>query len=176
MNILKEATVTLTFEVRAEKKDAPVSDSADSANPIKFIYGIGLMLPSFEKRILGKKAGDTFEFELSSEESYGSHYEDAVFDVPKKIFEVDGKFNDDYVKVGVFIPMNDDKGNQRNGKVVEIKDTDITMDFNHPLAGKKLYFSGTIISVEDTSAEELKKYQHECCGKHEHESDDNSHD
>lgn len=169
MIIEDKTTVTLTYEVRPESKEGQVADKADESNPLKFICGIGLMLPAFESNIKGKKAGDEFEFHLTNEEAYGAYYEEAVFDVPKKIFEVESKFNDEMVKVGVYIPMMDNQGNQRNGKVVEIKEDNVTMDFNHPLAGAELYFSGKILSVTETTEEELKQYEHECCGKHDHE-------
>ncbi len=54
------------------------------------------------------------------------------------------------------LPMSDNQGNTMNGKVVGFDDTMVTMDFNHPLSGHQLHFSGEIIDIREASAEEIE--------------------
>ena len=70
-------------------------------------------------------------------------------DLPKNIFEVDGKFDAEMIKEGNTVPMMDSNGNRMNGSVLEVKDDIVVMDFNHPLAGETLHFSGEVIDVHE---------------------------
>jgi FKBP-type peptidyl-prolyl cis-trans isomerase SlyD len=112
-------------------------------------------LPKFEKNLDGLKVGDTFEFGLISEDAYGLTDENAIVDIPLNIFEIDGKIDYKLVKLGSQIPMQDSQGNRLNGIVTEIGKEFITMDFNHPLAGENLFFSGSVIDIREASEEEL---------------------
>jgi FKBP-type peptidyl-prolyl cis-trans isomerase SlyD len=58
---------------------------------------------------------------------------------------------------GAAIPMRNSQGEQLNGIVVEVKDDKVVMDFNHPLAGDDLYFSGTVVNVREATPEELER-------------------
>ena len=80
-------------------------------------------------------------------------------DIPdpgKDVFEVDGEFDSEMVKEGNAIPMMDGEGNRLNGVVVEVGADIVKMDFNHPLAGDDLFFSGTIVEIREATAEELE--------------------
>ena len=81
--------------------------------------------------------------------------EDHVLDLPKNIFEVEGKFDSEIIKEGNTVPMMDSNGNRLNGSVLEVKDDVVVMDFNHPLAGETLHFSGEVIDVHEPTAEEI---------------------
>jgi len=78
-----------------------------------------------------------------------------VLNLPKNIFERDGKIDEGLLQVGARLPMVDQEGNQMNGLVVEVKEDHVVMDFNHPLAGKDLHFAGKVEAIRDASAEEL---------------------
>lgn len=82
----------------------------------------------------------------------------------KSIFEVEGKFDDEYVTVGNYIPMMTAEGYRINGKVLEITDKEVVMDFNHPLAGKDVRFRGTIAEVREATPEELHPAHGGCGG------------
>ena len=71
------------------------------------------------------------------------------------MFLEDGKPNDELLQVGNTIPMQDSDGNRLDGVVVEVTDTQVKMDFNHPLAGKNLHFTGQIVELRDATSEEL---------------------
>ena len=88
--------------------------------------------------------------------------------VEKSIFEIDGIFDADLVEVGKVITMQDQNGRPMDGKVLEVKDDVVVMDFNHPLAGENLYFSGEIIEVRKASEEELSHGHVHGDGGHHH--------
>jgi len=71
----------------------------------------------------------------------------AIFDVPKDTFEVDGKIDEKMLKVGNFIPLTDNYGVKHLGKIIKVHADAVSFDFNHPLAGKDLRFKGRIVEV-----------------------------
>ena len=69
--------------------------------------------------------------------------------IPKTIFEIDGKFDNEHVQEGEAIAMNDNDGNEMVGVVVSISNTEVEMDFNHPFAELNLHFVGSICDVRE---------------------------
>ena len=88
MIIDNNKVVALTYELEVE---GSIRDKATKERPLDFIFGQGYLLPEFEANVAGKKVGDTFEFTLSPENGYGVYNPDAVIDLAKKIFEIDGQ-------------------------------------------------------------------------------------
>jgi len=155
MTISNEKVVTLTYELRVDNNKGDVVETVKEDKPFVFIYGAGSMLPKFEENLIGLKADDKFEFTLKCEDAYGKATEEAVMDLPKNIFEVDGKIEDGLLAEGNVIPMQNNEGNKFNGVIMEVGEENIKMDFNHPLAGDDLFFSGNVIEVRDASKEEI---------------------
>jgi FKBP-type peptidyl-prolyl cis-trans isomerase SlyD len=89
-----------------------------------------------------------------------------VVNVPVAVFESDGILNQDICYVGNEVPMMDNEGNPLNGVINEITDTYVKMDFNHPMAGVGLFFTGKIIDVREATVEEIESLNHSCssCG------------
>jgi FKBP-type peptidyl-prolyl cis-trans isomerase SlyD len=157
MEITKNKVVALTYELSTKDdsgKDV-LLERADKSHPMVFLFGHSGLPEKFEAELDGLKTGDNFNFKLESEEAYGDFEKEAVVRLPIDIFKVEGKFNTQDFPVGTFVPMSDSEGNMMQGKVVEVTEKDIQMDFNHPLAGMDLYFNGTVIEVRDASREEI---------------------
>ncbi len=169
MKIEKNKMVSLIYELRESNSEGRVIEALDETRPLTFVYGTGRLLPVFESNINSLTAGELFKFELSSEMAYGEKREDMIVNVPIAVFETDGKLNEDICQVGLEVPMMDTEGNPLNGIINEITDTYVKMDFNHPMAGQDLYFSGKIIDVRDATEEEIHPSGHGCsgCGGHE---------
>ena len=155
MTISVKKVVTLTYELRVDNNKGDVVETVKEEKPFVFLYGAGLMLPKFEEHLNGLKANDKFEFTLKCEDAYGLATEEAVQDLPKNIFEVDGKIEEGLLAEGNVIPMQNDDGNKFNGVIMEVGDENIKMDFNHPLAGDDLHFAGNIIEVREATKEEM---------------------
>ena len=136
--------------------DGQIADRSRPGQPLEFIFGTGMLLPKFEEALLGKEPGDRVSFTLEPKDGYGERVPDAVVDLPKSLFAVDGKVADDLLFVGSQIPMSDAQGNRMLGIVQEVGDQSVKMDFNHPMAGKTLHFDVEVVSVRDVEPEDLQ--------------------
>ncbi len=137
----------------------------DAEDPEKFIFGVtrGMIVP-LEKAVEGLEAGGEFDIIVKSDEAFGPHDPEQVVTLERDIFMVDGKFDDKAIKPGALVPMMTADGFRINGLVKAVSTEDVTMDFNHPLAGKDVRFAGKIITVRDATPEELQP-SHGCgCG------------
>ena len=135
--------------------DGKIADRSRPGQPLEFIFGTGMLLPKFEAAIVGKEPGEKVSFTLAPADGYGEIVDDAIVDLPKTIFMVDGKLAEDILFVGSQIPMANAQGQRMLGVVKEIGDDTVMMDFNHPMAGKTLNFDVEVISVRDVTPEDL---------------------
>ena len=151
----KNNVISIVYELRSGSKDGEVVESLNSSNPLTFLFGTGGLLPKFEEKLTGLSSGDNFEFLLRSEDAYGPMVENAIVNVPQTVFEVDGKLDENLMKVGNMVPMMDAEGRRLNGKVMAIEGDAVQMDFNHPMAGNDLYFKGEVTDIRTATEEEL---------------------
>lgn len=170
MKATKDKVVAVSYQLEVE---GVIADKAGAEKPLEYIHGTGMLLPKFEAAVEGKEPGETFDFVLSPEDGYGVHNPEYQFDIPKEAFMVEGKLRDDLLVVGNIIPMLNNYGQVVQGTVVAIGDATVTMDFNHPMAGKTLHFTGAVEAVRDATEKELAEGLHgeylpkeECGGCH----------
>jgi FKBP-type peptidyl-prolyl cis-trans isomerase SlyD len=157
MKVEKNKIVSVTYELRVnEDGGEKLVETADKSKPLSFPYGANLLLPAFEDALKDKVVGDTFEAKMTPENGYGFYRDNMIANVPKGTFEVEGKIDENMLQVGNVLPMMTQDGNVMNGTVKNINNENVTMDFNHPLAGKNLHFKGEILEVRDATDEELK--------------------
>lgn len=145
-------------------QDPELMEKATKEMPLTFVYGLGMMLDSFESKLKDLKVGDPFDFVLSSDVAYGEYDEEKVAELPKHIFEVDGKFDEENIAVDKMVPMMTAEGQRMDGMVIEITDEIVRMDFNHPLAGEDLHFIGKVLEVRDATDEEMEQILGSCAG------------
>lgn len=156
MKIETNKYVTLTYDLHVgEDDERELMESATKEAPLAFIFGTNSMLESFENQIEGKAAGETFTFTLTPEEAYGEFDEAKILELPKSVFQVDGEVDEKLLEEGNTIPMMDTEGNKLMGSVIEVKDEVVSMDFNHPLAGETMHFTGSVLEVRDATTEEI---------------------
>jgi len=155
LEIGKYAMVTLTYDLRVDDENGEVVEQATEAQPLQFLFGAGAMLPKFESQLAGLREGEPFTIKLSSNDAYGEVNEEAVVELPKHVFLVGGKFDDELIQIGNTVPMMSSNGQRLNGLVLEVNDEVVTMDFNHPLAGEDLFFAGKVMAVREASDEEV---------------------
>lgn len=151
----KSSVVSIVYELRSGSQEGEIVEALTPENPLTFIFGTGGLLPKFEENLTGLTSGDNFEFLLNSEDAYGPVVESAVVHVPKNIFEVDGKIDENLLKVGNMVPMMDAEGRRMNGKIMTIDAEAVQMDFNHPMAGNDLFFKGEVTEVREATEEEV---------------------
>lgn len=165
MNITKNTVPSVTYTL---KVGGEVVESTGAENPLVYLHGANAMIPGFEKKLEGLSLGDKFDFEVPSAEGYGEIIEQAIVELPKSNFEIDGEFQGEIVKEGATIPMQDQEGNPMRGIVQNVTDTVVKIDFNHPLAGKDLHFSGDVIELREAEAVEIEHGHVHGPGGHEH--------
>lgn len=140
-------------------------EKATAEQPLTFVFGVGMMLEAFERNLKGLQVGDAFDFVLPCAEAYGNYSDEQIAELPKHIFEIEGKFDSEAIAVDKMIPMMTADGHRLEGLVVEVGDDFVRMDFNHPLAGEDLHFVGSVLEVRKSTEEELEKILSPCgCG------------
>ena len=157
MQVSKNKVVTVTYNLSSHLpgNDKKHVETADKTQPLQFIFGLGMMIPGFENGLEGKLKGDQFDFSIESADGYGDADETAVVKLPIDIFKTEGVVDFDILKIGNMLPLTDSDGNVLNGIVRGYDDSTVNMDFNHPLAGHTLHFSGEVIDVREASEEEI---------------------
>ena len=157
MKISTHKFVSLSYDLTsgdgAEEDD--LRERATAENPMEFVFGTGTMLEAFENKLEGLSQGEEFEFTISPEDGHGEYVEEKVMDLPRSIFEQDGKINEEIVFEGNQVPMMTSDGQRLDGFILAVKDDVITVDFNHPLAGEELKFKGKVLAVREATAEEI---------------------
>ncbi|MBI2721718.1 MAG: FKBP-type peptidyl-prolyl cis-trans isomerase [Bacteroidetes bacterium] len=170
MQITEDKVVSVSYNLTASKDNGPeeLIEQTTTDRPFAFLFGYGGVLPDFETNLASKQKGDKFDFKVTAKNGYGSFEKDYLVKVDKTAFMVDGKFDDARVIVGEDIEMNDAEGNQLVGRVLQITDSFVEMDFNHPLAGYDLHFIGEVLDIRNASKEELEHGHVHGPGGHHH--------
>lgn len=125
-------------------------------DPFVFLYGSSGLLPEFERQLFGKALGETFDFRIAADKGYGKHEVENIVSIPRAAFlDEQGNFDSGMVALGKMIPMTDNEGRHLMGKVLAVDLEQVQMDFNHPLAGKELHFTGEVLQIRPATADEL---------------------
>ena len=135
---------TVKVHYTGRLKDGTVFDSSRQRNePIEFTLGQKNMIAGFEKAVEGMSVGDTKTAEIPANEAYGDKKDDMIIQVPK------GEIPQDITpEVGEQLAMQGNNGQQVPVTVTEVTEQGITLDANHPLAGKDLVFDLELVEVE----------------------------
>jgi len=155
MIINKNKVVSVIYELTLANNSDEIIESVGKNNPLEYLQGHGNLLPKFEANLEGLKIGDKFDFVLKCEDAYGPVMQEAIVDLPINVFEVDGQIDEELLTIDNIIPMMDGQGNRFNGRVLEVKEDNVKMDFNHPLAGADLHFKGEVVGIREASSEEI---------------------
>lgn len=142
-----ERVITLHFTVRL--MDGTVMDSTRDKDPACFVWGDGNLLPGFERAIAGLKPGDQRSVHIDADQGFGPHNPDNVQYFRRSTFDTGAT-----PEPGVVMNFADASGAELPGVIAAV-DTDwVTVDFNHPLAGRDLTFEVEIIDVSDHQPEQ----------------------
>ncbi|HOE17951.1 MAG TPA: peptidylprolyl isomerase [Syntrophorhabdaceae bacterium] len=124
-------------------QDGTVFDSSENRHPLEFTIGQGMVIPGFENGVLGMREGDTKMIPISAEDAYGPYRNELVGIVDKS------RIPDDInLEIGMVLQVRSPEGSVTNVTVVKITDTEVTLDMNHPLAGKDLSFEVTLMQIQ----------------------------
>jgi len=154
----KNKYITVAYKLYTKDQDETEESLVEECNaehPFQFISGYGSVIPAFEQNLTGKQSGDKFDFVIPCQDAYGEFQDELMFDVDKKMFEINGKFDTEHIFEGNVIPLQGEDGSRFLGTVIEIKDTTVTLDLNHPRAGQDLHFVGEVVTYREATGEEI---------------------
>jgi FKBP-type peptidyl-prolyl cis-trans isomerase SlpA len=123
-------------------------DSNFGQAPVTFVMGDGSLLPSFEQAIMGFRPGRRVNVTIPAEQAFGPVNEDNIQRFARHQFSGDLD-----LQPGLVIAFNDVAGNEQAGVVQSFNDEWVSIDFNHPLAGRDIVFTVEILSVETVDNE-----------------------
>jgi FKBP-type peptidyl-prolyl cis-trans isomerase SlyD len=168
MTISENMVVSLNYKLSNHKTGETIEETT-TENPMVFLFGVGGIIPEFEENISGLSVGDAFEFSIQAENAYGLPDENQVAMIPLDVFrDEQGNFDTEYFVVGAMIPMSDSEGNHLRGIIRDVTAEAVHMDFNHPLAGTDLHFSGSIAAIRPATDDELAHGHVHGPGGHQH--------
>ena len=149
--------IAVAYQLYTKDKEGKreLVENATKEQPFQFVSGLGMTLDAFEKQIVDLQKDGEFEFELSPEQAYGEYEEERVIKVPRQTFEIDGRLDKQYIYEGAVVPLQNADGQRFNGLIQKIGDAEVTLDLNHPLAGKALIFIGEVVDTREATKEEI---------------------
>ncbi len=139
MSISQGKTISIEYTLKLE--DKTVVDSNVGGGPLTYIHGSHQIIPGLEKALEGMKIGDIKEVTVKPEEGYGPLDVNALMEVNKEMIPPDA------VEIGNHLQGKDQSGKVFSAKIAEIKENTVVLDFNHPLAGKTLYFDVKVLNI-----------------------------
>ena len=134
-------------------------DSSKGHGPIQFVAGSHQVIKGFDDAVVGMKLDESKKFRVAKEEAYGDINPELLHKIPLEKLPEDIRKD---VKTGGFLVMQGPGGEQIPAKVTSISDEELTLDLNHPLAGKDLNFEIKVTKIEDgKNAVHHHDYNHE---------------
>ena len=115
--------------------DGTIFDTSVERDPLQFTIGEGKLIPDFEKAVVGMNPGESKTIQIPAENAYGPHHEEMIMVVEQSQFPEDMK-----PEVGQQLQVSQPDGNTFVVKVTDVSESNVTLDGNHPFAGKDLTF------------------------------------
>ena len=135
----------VAIEYTVKLKNGNVIDTTDGTGALNYLQGYHELVPGLERAIEGMKAGESKHVVVKPEDAYGKVIPEAFIEVKKE------QLSKQEIKIGNKLETRDDMGRTVYSIVEEIRDKTVLLNFNHPLAGKTLYFDVKVINVKDVS-------------------------
>ncbi len=143
-----DMVVTLDYALIVDDEEL---ESTKGSRPIQFIQGHGQIIPGLEEAIAGMEVGSSKTIHVKAEDAYGEIDPDARQKVKQEEFSEDVPLD-----VGTFLDLRDQDDNVLSAQIVDKDEETVTLDFNHPLAGKDLVFEVTIADLRPATESELE--------------------
>lgn len=162
MKIENNRVVSMHYTLKDET--GTILDSSENREPLAFIQGIGALIPGLEIQLEGKVKGDKVNAEVAPNDAYGEVQEELFHVVPKSGFQGEG---DEQLIEGIQVQLHTEQG-PMIALVSKIEGDEVTLDLNHPLAGRTLFFDVEIVEVREATADELDHGHVHGPGGHQH--------
>ncbi|NLO79197.1 MAG: peptidylprolyl isomerase [Xanthomonadaceae bacterium] len=147
MQVAKDKVVSIDYTLTDD--DGSVLDTSNGRAPLAYLHGAGNIIPGLEKALEGKQVGDQLTVRIPPAEAYGERDEALTQVVPMELFQ-----GVDRVEPGMRFQAQTSAGIQVV-TVSKVEGDEVTIDGNHPLAGKPLNFEVSVVDIRDATPEEL---------------------
>ena len=149
--------VAVAYKLMADENgETVVIEEATAEKPFQFISGFGITLDAFENQMMALEQGGTFDFTLTKDEAYGDVEPERILDLDRSVFSINGHFDHEHIFKDAIVPLQNEDGNRFYGKVLDVTDTNVKIDLNHPLAGKALHFVGSVVEKREATNSEIQ--------------------
>ncbi len=148
MQIDDKMVVAIDYTL-TELGKSDILDSSEGREPLEFITGKGHIIPGLEKQLFGMKVGESADIKVNAIDAYGEYNDEATQTLPKE------QFADIDLEKGMTLYGQGQDGETVQVVVKDFNDDEVTIDFNHPLAGKDLLFSVNIVNVREATPDEI---------------------
>jgi FKBP-type peptidyl-prolyl cis-trans isomerase 2 len=133
---------TVQVHYTARLDDGTVFDSSEGREPLAFTVGAGEVVPGFDEAVAGMQVGDSKTVRIGPADGYGEHRDELVLDVPTE------QLPDDLEpEIGMELALRAQDGQTMPVRVAAVGSDAITLDANHPLAGRSLTFDMTLVAI-----------------------------
>lgn len=133
---------TVRVHYKGTLHDGSVFDSSEGRDPLTFTIGSGQIIPGFEQAVIGMQVGDERTTEIPSDQAYGARDEEMMLEVARD--QMPDGMNP---TLGDWLQLSFPDGQHASVQVVEMNETSVTLDANHPLAGKDLTFEIKLVEI-----------------------------
>ena len=151
MSLLIGNNLVVSMHYKLTDDKGNVLDSSEGSDPLAYLHGAGNIIPGLENALTGKSAGDSFEVAVAPEEGYGQRDDSMKQTVSIEMFE-----SPDQVVIGQQFHAQSPEGHTIMITVTNIDGDQVTIDGNHPLAGKHLNFTGKVVDIRDATEQEME--------------------
>lgn len=187
MAIENDQVVSMSYELK-DSNTKEIIDSNVGGTPLEFILGRGQIIPGLEEELKSMSEGESKDVSINAKDAYGEYNEQALQTLPKE------QFAGIELTKGMSLYGQGEDGQTVQVTVKDFTDEEVTVDYNHPLAGKDLLFAVSVVGVRAATEDELvtgvvggaascgcgsggcgehnHEEEHECCGgEHKHDKD-----
>ena len=161
MSVLTNKVISFNYTLKDD--EGTILDSSANKEPLTFLSGSQQIIPKLEEALSGMIIGSKKNIKIATADAYGEYSEDAIQKIKMDQFPKEAN-----IEVGMTYIANSPDGKQMPFLVSEINEQDVTVDFNHPLAGKDLEFDVELLDVRDATPEEIQHGHVHGPGGHHH--------
>ncbi len=148
-SVEKNTVVSFHYTLKDKETGSVIESSKEGGQPVTFLVGAGEIIPGLESRMLGMSAGETRDIEVPAEEAYGPRNPELIQKAPREYFQ------NVPLEKGLPLQAQTPEGKVINMVVVDFDDQTVTVDMNHPLAGRDLVFEVEVLDVREASPDEI---------------------
>lgn len=146
--IQNNVVVALAYTLKLENGE--VVDESDAEDPLEYLHGAGNIIPGLERELSGMRVGEVKRVQVAPSEGYGEYDPEDTEVLPRTEFPTDMPLT-----AGMVVTLADAEDNYTEAVIREVSAESITLDYNHPLAGKTLFFDVEVLSLREATPEEI---------------------